>query len=75
MQFLEDITHPLAVGAAAETFAEAAVRRGAHWVALPDEHDLIAPLSRLVTARDGHRVVPFTSQLVSSLEYFVCLRW
>ena len=59
MQFLEDITHPLAVGAAAETFAEAAVRRGAHWVALPDEHDLIAPLSRLVTARDGHRVVPF----------------
>ena len=59
MQFLEDITHPLAVGAAVETPAEAAIRRGAHWVALPDEHDLIAPLARLVTARDGHRVVPF----------------
>ena len=59
MQFLEDITHPLAVGAAAESPAEAAVRRGSHWVALPDEHDLIAPLARLVTARDGHRVVPF----------------
>ena len=61
MQSLEDITHPLAVGAAVETTVEAAIRRGAHWVALPDEHDLIAPLARLVTARDGHRVVPFTS--------------
>ena len=59
MQFLEDITHPLAVGAAAETPTESAIRRGAHWVALPDEHDLIAPLARLVSARDGHRAVPY----------------
>ena len=59
MQFLEDITHPLAVGAAVETPVEAAIRRGAHWVAFPDEHDLIAPLARLVSARDGHRVVPY----------------
>ena len=59
MQFLEDITHPPAVGAAIETPAEAANRRGAHWVALPDDHDLLAPLARLVSARDGHHVVPF----------------
>ena len=59
MQFLEDITHPPAVGAAIETPAEAANRRGAHWVALPDDHDLLAPLARLVSARDGHRAVPF----------------
>ena len=60
MQFLKNITHPLAVGAAVETPVEAAaIRRGAHWVALPDEHDLIAPLARLVSARDGHRVVPY----------------
>ena len=42
-----------------ETPSESAIRRGAHWVALPDEHDLIAPLARLVSARDGHRVVPY----------------
>ena len=58
MQFLEDITHPLAVGVV-ETSSETAIRRGAHWAALPDEHDLIAPLARLVSARDGHRVVPY----------------
>ena len=56
MQFLEDITHPLAVGVV-ETPSETAIRRGAHWVALPGEHDLVAPLARLVSARDGHRVV------------------
>ena len=71
MQFLdEDITHPLAVGVA-ETPIEAAIRRGAHWVALPDEHDLLAPLARLVSARDGHCVVPYHAVAVSSLEYFV----
>ena len=59
MQFLEDITHPPAGGVALETPVDAAIRRGPHWVALPDEHDLVAPLARLVTARDGHRVVPF----------------
>ena len=32
---------------------------GPHWVALPDEHDLLAPLARLVSARDGHCVVPY----------------
>ena len=59
MQFLADITHLLPVGVVEETPSETAIRRGAHWVALPDEHDLIAPLARLVPARDGHRVVPY----------------
>ena len=59
MQFLEDITHPPAAGVVVETPVEAAIRRGAHWVALPDEHDLLAPLTRLVSAHDGHHVVPY----------------
>jgi hypothetical protein len=42
-----------------ETPSKAAIRLGAHWVAIPDEHDLLAPLARLVSARNGNRVVPY----------------